>query len=97
MNHNFSPERSLMKASSQVTGLKAVSSLSQIDNGLSHEEVSEMLRLPVNAVQHVLAILSPDDYFNQEQAKVMNPLQPDMVKEAAVGISRDLSEVSFLW
>jgi hypothetical protein len=86
-----------MKASSQVISLKAVSLLSQIHKGLSHEEISKMLGLPVNAVHHVLTIFSPDDYCNQEQGEVVNPLGPGMVKEAAGGISRDLSEVSFLW
>ena len=86
-----------MKAPSQVTSLKALSLLSQIHKGLSHEEISKMLGLPLTAVHHVLPILSPDDYFNQEQGEIVNPLGPGMVKEAAGGISRDLSEVSFLW
>jgi hypothetical protein len=86
-----------MKASSQVTSLNAVSLLSQTQKGLSHEEISRMLGLPVNAIHHVLTILSPDNYFNRKQGEVVNPLGPGMVKEAAGGISRDLSEVSFLW
>jgi hypothetical protein len=86
-----------MKASSQVISLKAVSWFSQVHKDLSHKEISKMLGLPVSAVHHALTILSPDDYFNQEQREVMDPLRPNMVKETAGGISRDLSEVSFLW
>jgi hypothetical protein len=86
-----------MKASSQVTSLKAVSLLGQIHKGLSHEEISKMLGLPVNAIHHVLTVLSPDDFYNQKQGEVVNPLGSGMVKEAAGGISRDVGEVSFLW